>query len=572
MTDSPAAATPLPRARLAWHNGQPRSLDHDDVYFSSDGVAESERVFIALNRLRERFAMLPDGSRFTIGEIGFGTGLNLLVCARAFLDHAPAGTSLHFVSCERRPLALADLRRLRVGTALARLHAELMAAWPPLLPGWQRLLLADGRVSVSICFGDALRAMAPLSELVDAWLLDGFAPDRNPDAWTPELMGALRRASRAGATAATFSAAGSVRRALAGAGFEVERVDGQPHKKHYLRARLPGISSHTVCPCVDVVGAGIAGAWTARSLALRGCRVRVFERAPQPAAAASSNPWAVLHARISVGRPALAALRLAGLALASARLPGIDGFVTTGVLQRPGPGANATRLQASAEWLAACWPHGCWLDAPAASVRAGVSVDSGALWLPRSGSANLHRLCRTLLRHPRISLMTGSPAPGWQRATRPTVLCTGLDTPGLPLHGVGGRVEAFALPASERPTCVLSGHGYLAPTAGGVASGATFETDGVVRGLAADTRIRAWLGAEPGETIGSWYGWRAMSPDRLPLVGRHPGYWVNCGHGSTGLALAPLAAEIIASDLLDEPLPAGAELLDPRRFVNASDR
>ncbi len=49
---------------------------------------------------------------------------------------------------------------------------------------------------------------ATLNQTVDAWFLDGFAPAKNPDMWTPNLFNAMARLARPGATLATFTSAG----------------------------------------------------------------------------------------------------------------------------------------------------------------------------------------------------------------------------------------------------------------------------------------------------------------------------------------------------------------------------
>ena len=83
-------------------------------------------------------------------------------------------------------------------------------------------------------------------------------------------------------------------------------------------------------------------------------------------------------------------------------------------------------------------------------------------------------------------------------------------------------------------------------------------------------------------------GFRCVAPDRLPLVGalpaaqhgagverlreivRHPGLYGLLGYASRGLTWAPLAAELLASQLHGDPLPLEADLataLDPARFI-----
>lgn len=72
----------------------------------------------------------------------------------------------------------------------------------------------------------------------DAWFLDGFAPARNPELWTADLMAEVARHTAPGGTVATYTAAGHVRRALADAGFEVTRLPGYGRKRHMTAGRL----------------------------------------------------------------------------------------------------------------------------------------------------------------------------------------------------------------------------------------------------------------------------------------------------------------------------------------------
>ena len=62
--------------------------------------------------------------------------------------------------------------------------------------------------------------------LADAWFLDGFSPAKNPELWEAPLMAQVGQHTAAGGTFATYTAAGDVRRALAAAGFEVDRRPG----------------------------------------------------------------------------------------------------------------------------------------------------------------------------------------------------------------------------------------------------------------------------------------------------------------------------------------------------------
>ena len=72
------------------------SEQFEDHYFSRhDGSAECRHVFMAGNGLPERFA---DQDIFTIGELGFGTGLNFLVTWQVWQQIRRPGQMLHFAS------------------------------------------------------------------------------------------------------------------------------------------------------------------------------------------------------------------------------------------------------------------------------------------------------------------------------------------------------------------------------------------------------------------------------------------------------------------------------------------
>ncbi len=97
----------LENAEIVWQeNGAPYSSRFDDIYFSRQGgLEETEHVFIAANRLHERWQTLDNVLRekgstddnpytarqhcFTIAELGLGTGLNFLCCWRAWQQLQP---------------------------------------------------------------------------------------------------------------------------------------------------------------------------------------------------------------------------------------------------------------------------------------------------------------------------------------------------------------------------------------------------------------------------------------------------------------------------------------------------
>lgn len=216
------------RAELEWREGAvPVSTRFDDPYFSlENGLAETRHVFLAGNDLPARFR---DG--FHIAELGFGTGLNFLTTWAAWRA-AGVGGRLHFTSFEAFPMAPEDM-------------ATALAAFPSLgdLAGQLVRAMEAGRfafedVSLSIIEGDARETLPDWDGAADAWFLDGFSPAKNPELWGPDLMAAVAAHTRSGGTAATYTAAGFVRRGLEAAGFAVERVPGFGRKRHMTRAAL----------------------------------------------------------------------------------------------------------------------------------------------------------------------------------------------------------------------------------------------------------------------------------------------------------------------------------------------
>ena len=225
---------PLEPARLTFAaDGTPFSLNYDDVYHSTAGAhAQARHVFLAGNGLPDRWA---GRAQFVIVETGFGLGLNFLATWLAWRDDAQRCRSLHFISLEKNPLAAADMARVHVAwPELATFADQLDQRWPALEAGTHELEFDGGRVRLTLHFGDAVTLLPTLDAAADAFYLDGFSPAKNPELWSPALCSALARLAGDGATLATWSVAGNVRRALAAAGFAVARRPGFAGKRQML--------------------------------------------------------------------------------------------------------------------------------------------------------------------------------------------------------------------------------------------------------------------------------------------------------------------------------------------------
>ena len=491
--------------------GTPVSRDFDDVYFSNDnGLEETRYVFLGGTQLEERFPAHP-GPLFVVAESGFGTGLNFLTLWQAFdafrRQHPDATLQrLHFVSFEKFPLKADDLRLAHQHwPELATWAEQLQAQWPLPLAGCHRLLLDEGRVTLDLWFGDINELTDKLDDTfnqqVDAWFLDGFAPAKNPDMWTPALFAAMARTARPGGTLATFTSAGFVRRGLQEAGFTMHKTKGFGRKREMLTGEmnsvLPDVKrtpwfARTASEKreVAIVGGGIASALLSLSLLRRGWAVTLYCADEAPAQGASGNRQGALYPLLSPQDAALAQFFPAAFLYARRfydALPVDFDHQWCGVTQL---GYDEKSAQKIANMLAMALPaevaHAVTADEVHASV--GLATDCGGIQYPLGGwlcPAQLTAGAFELARQQGLQELWGKTltaltheADGWQlsfadgqTASSPAVvLATGhninqlVQTESLPVYAVGGQVSHIHTSEHlENLHQVLCYDGYLTP-------------------------------------------------------------------------------------------------------------
>ncbi|SEI47093.1 tRNA 5-methylaminomethyl-2-thiouridine biosynthesis bifunctional protein [Allopseudospirillum japonicum] len=566
----------LTPAHLDWQNQQPYAQDFADVYFSRDqGLAETHYVFLQQNQLQQRWSQLSTGQHFVIAETGFGTGLNMLAACAHFMETAPEGTYLHLVSVEKYPLTREDLTRaLAAWPQLASYSTPLLAAYPPLVKGSYRLQLSH-RVSLTLHFGDALAILSQLEMQVHAWFLDGFAPARNPDLWQPALFTQMARLSAPDASFATFTAAGMVKRGLQEAGFHVRKVAGFGRKREMLSGYLlaPTKYAHAKVPffytpkpkqppqAVTLIGAGMAGAASARFLADLGVKVRVLEAATQVAAGASGNRQGALYIKLAAQANRHSAFYWQGLYQSWQQLQQMSKTLwdPCGVLQLAYNAQEQKRQQGFLQNLSLpeAWVQA--VDAQQASQLAGVPVQHSGLFFPQAGYVRPALWCQALLDHPNIDVITGVEVTQlhfdaeqhvWhlfsQDATvyqaSHVVLANAYAAkkllaqmaPWLPIKSIRGQITHLATQQAV-PQTVICHEGYLAPPLENtLCLGASFNLGSHVETLCAQDQANnlallqhalpefaASLNT-PLAPLAGRVGFRCTSPDYLPLVGPIP--------------------------------------------------
>ncbi|WP_011312153.1 bifunctional tRNA (5-methylaminomethyl-2-thiouridine)(34)-methyltransferase MnmD/FAD-dependent 5-carboxymethylaminomethyl-2-thiouridine(34) oxidoreductase MnmC [Thiobacillus denitrificans] len=603
-------------ARLEFRDGVPYSAAYGDVYHSADGgPGQARHVFLAGCGLPAAWA---GRDSFVVLETGFGTGLNFLATWAAWRDDPARPSRLHFLSVEKHPFQAADLARIHAQwPEFAELSEVLRGNWPMLLPGFHRVALDGGRVQLTLMLGEAAECLHEVEARVDAFYLDGFAPDRNTDLWQPQLFETLAWLANPGATAATYTVAAPVLQGLTQAGFACEKRRGYGRKRHCMSARFAGRSRAEVSAAprhVAVIGGGVAGAAAARALVDRGVSVTLLERATAPAEGASGNPVAVFRPLIS--RDDNRATRLTRAAFlhdlrAWAALGECVQWARCGVLHLARDAATAAKQQQALAEIALPADYARWVDLGEARELAHWSVAAPGTFYSAAGWVVPGSLCRAWLDHPGIGLQTNravgrlqAVSNGWQILDREghalaeadaVVLANARDASRLalgqawPLHTVRGQVTQ--LPAGSLPEIarVIAREGYVAPGAAGPLVGATYEhpegykenDDDTAPRAASDVANLARLEAIlPGATqrfvsneVSGRASLRATLPDRLPLVGAvdgQPGLYVAAGYASRGVVWAGLLGEALADLITGQPLPLEAELMRgiaPARFA-----
>jgi tRNA 5-methylaminomethyl-2-thiouridine biosynthesis bifunctional protein len=588
-------------AALEWgEDGQPRSRLYGDVYFSTeDGLAESRAVFLAGCGLPEAWA---GRRRFVVGELGFGTGLNIAALLDLWRRTRPEGARLHVFSIEAHPITAAEARRaLGQWPELAEAAEPLLANWPGRARGFHRVELPALNAVLDLAVQDVAEALERWSGAADAWFLDGFSPALNPAMWRPEVLALVAARSAPGARAATFTVAGDVRRGLAAAGFEVAKRPGFGRKRERLEARWPGSpAGPREVRRVAVIGGGIAGAAAARAARALGQEAIVVDAAGL-GAGASGNPAALVTPRLDAGLGPPAELfaqafrRAVSLYEAEA-----ETVIARGVLQLARSGRDEDRFARIAASDLFEPQSLVMIDAAAAAARLGAPAPAAldqasalviepapllARWAGEARIASVARLAPADEGGWRLLDADGREVERADAVIVAAGLASGELAAELPLQAVRGQASWAA--GEGAPAAAWGG--YAAPTRDGLLFGATHDRDDLggevreadhARNLATLAEALPALAARiAGRPLAGRASLRAMTPDRLPIAGpaldAPKGLFVLTGFGSRGFALAPLLAEHVVALALGAPSPLPrdlAELVGPARFRRRAAR
>ncbi len=585
----------LKLAELDWtEDGQPLSSVYGDVYFSREGgLAESRAVFLAGCGMPQ---VWHGRTHFTVAELGFGTGLNILALLDLWRRERPAGGHLHIWSVEAHPLWKQALEQAHAAWPdLSDISRQIVDRWPILTPGTHRLSLPDCHATLDLAFGEVEPMLRQWSGRADAWFLDGFAPATNPAMWSDEVLSLVGQRSAPGARAATFTVAGQVRRGLAAAGFEVEKKPGHGRKRERLEAVYPGNRPEASdVRHVAVIGAGIAGAALARALVRLGRSVTVFD-AEGPGAGASGAPAALVTPWVDAGLSSASVLAAQAFLLATdlyqRETP--QAVIDRGVLKLTRDAADQKR------WLTAAgqaiWPSTLIseLDAEGAAALVDEPPRQPGVWLMDALTVDPRAILDAWLADAElVQAGVAEIRPG----TRPVIVtddgreqrfdaiivAAGFGSKALGVEGVSPvRGQLFWADEITAGRAAIWGPGYAIPTRSGTLVGATHDrgrADADIDATDTDRLLARLADARPvlagkleGRALMARAAVRAVTADHRPLCGAvGQGVWVLSGLGGRGFMWAPLLAEHLVAEMTATPSPVSADhlpLIAPHRLA-----
>ncbi|CAG5011513.1 tRNA 5-methylaminomethyl-2-thiouridine biosynthesis bifunctional protein MnmC [Dyadobacter sp. CECT 9275] len=192
-------------------------------YHSLQGaLTESLHIYIQLGLL----PLIEDQNEISIFEMGFGSGLNALL---AWKTADERGCRISYTSVEAYPVSADEA---------ALLNYDALVGKPGLLLLHQCPWNVRNELSAQFNFSKVLARLQDL-EITDSYDLifyDAFDPRAQPELWTEEIFAKIAAHTKPGGVLVTYSSKGIVKRALAAAGFRVERHRGPGRKVHVLKA------------------------------------------------------------------------------------------------------------------------------------------------------------------------------------------------------------------------------------------------------------------------------------------------------------------------------------------------
>ena len=199
----------------------------NEQYHSLHGaVREAYHVFIG-----QGLSLFGDGEAVSILEVGLGTGLNAFI---TLLEAQKRNLDIRYTGVEAYPISDREFHQLNytqfLGAEAKKGYFEEIHRCP-----WETELALTSHFRLLKRCMDVRRLSS--DNAFDLVYFDAFGARVQPELWTEAVFATMFNALKANGLLVTYSAKGSVRRALQAVGFTVERLPGPPGKREMLRGR-----------------------------------------------------------------------------------------------------------------------------------------------------------------------------------------------------------------------------------------------------------------------------------------------------------------------------------------------
>lgn len=201
----------------------------DEHYHSIHGaINEAKHVFIKSGF--DHILASREFPELNILEIGFGTGLNAFI---TYLEALKIQQKVHYVGVEAYPVPLEEVKLLNYVDQLSAL--DYQTAFDEMHESsWED----QNVVSSSFLLTKRKQFFTDIKDenCFDLIYFDAFGARVQPELWSIDIFKKMYEALMNNGVLVTYSAKGSVRRAMQEVGFVVERLPGPPGKREMLRA------------------------------------------------------------------------------------------------------------------------------------------------------------------------------------------------------------------------------------------------------------------------------------------------------------------------------------------------
>jgi tRNA U34 5-methylaminomethyl-2-thiouridine-forming methyltransferase MnmC len=203
------------------------SKEHEVTYHSRYGaIQESNHVFIHSGLLPH----LKKQDKISILELGFGTGLNVLLTWKNIVDIDTVHVDYHSFDVYPLPEDLLNAcvyeDHLKIPTSISK---------NILTSDWDKLIEVDSRFKLTKHNKDILEETLT-DNYFDIVYFDAFSPESQPELWSASLFEKIYESMTGQAVLVTYCAKGEVKRILKKIGFTLESLPGPPGKREMTRA------------------------------------------------------------------------------------------------------------------------------------------------------------------------------------------------------------------------------------------------------------------------------------------------------------------------------------------------